>query len=109
MLDAGYREGNSEGDGEDDETAEILGRIYPVRPFELKTQHNGTQSCWCVYLIHGGVIFLLTRPSLSINGLRIRTTAIIPDTFRCLTCLQTFQVEIDHGKIGKQLWCPRDV
>ncbi|KAF9238126.1 MCM2/3/5 family-domain-containing protein [Melanogaster broomeanus] len=50
---------------------------------------------------------------ISIKGLVIRATPVIPDMkvafFRCLTCSHTVQVEIDRGKIAEPARCPRDV
>ncbi|KAG8898440.1 hypothetical protein FRB99_007434, partial [Tulasnella sp. 403] len=50
---------------------------------------------------------------VSIKGLVIRATPIIPDMkvgfFRCLTCSHTMQVEIDRGRIAEPERCPRDV
>jgi DNA replication licensing factor MCM4 len=54
-----------------------------------------------------------TDKLVSIKGLVIRATPVIPDMkvafFRCLTCLHTHQVEIDRGKIEEPTRCPRDV
>ncbi|KAG8943279.1 hypothetical protein FRC04_002959 [Tulasnella sp. 424] len=50
---------------------------------------------------------------ISIKGLVIRATPIIPDMklgfFRCLNCSHTVQVEIDRGRIAEPERCPRDV
>ncbi|KAJ6516151.1 cell division control protein 54 [Mycena sanguinolenta] len=85
----------------DEEIAEIMNKIYKVRPFGLPSVNmrelNPTD----------------TDKLVSINGLVIRSTPIIPDMktafFRCLTCLHTTQVEIDRGKIAEPTICPRDV
>ena len=54
-----------------------------------------------------------TDKLVSIKGLVIRATPVIPDMkvafFRCLTCHHTVQVEIDRGKIEEPSRCPRDV
>lgn len=54
-----------------------------------------------------------TDKLVSIKGLVIRATPVIPDMkvafFRCLTCSHTVQVEIDRGKIEEPTKCPRDV
>jgi len=49
---------------------------------------------------------------ISIKGLVIRTTPIIPDMrdafFRCHVCNHTVKVEIDRGKIAEPTECPRN-
>ncbi|KAJ5295381.1 hypothetical protein PENANT_c001G06226 [Penicillium antarcticum] len=49
---------------------------------------------------------------VSIKGLVIRATPIIPDMkeafFRCSTCSYGVQVDIDRGKIAEPTVCPRD-
>ncbi|EIN14579.1 MCM-domain-containing protein [Punctularia strigosozonata HHB-11173 SS5] len=83
------------------EIAEIMGKVYKVRPFGLKAVNmrdlNPTD----------------TDKLVCIKGLVIRATPVIPDMkvafFRCLTCLHTVQVEIDRGKIDEPGRCPRDV
>jgi DNA replication licensing factor MCM4 len=54
-----------------------------------------------------------TDKLVSIKGLVIRATPVIPDMkvafFRCLSCSHTVQVEIDRGKIEEPARCPRDV
>jgi len=54
-----------------------------------------------------------TDKLVSVKGLVIRATPVIPDMkvafFRCSTCLHTVQVEIDRGKIEEPARCPRDV
>ncbi|KAF8211389.1 MCM-domain-containing protein [Mycena galopus ATCC 62051] len=85
----------------DEEITEILNKVYMVRPFGVESVNmrelNPTD----------------TDKLVSINGLVIRSTPIIPDMktafFRCLTCLHTTQVEIDRGKIAEPTICPRDV
>ncbi|KAK0469030.1 cell division control protein 54 [Desarmillaria tabescens] len=93
-------EGMEGADG-DDEIADIMGKVYKVRPFGLKAVNmrdlNPTD----------------TDKLVSIKGLVIRATPVIPDMkvafFRCLTCSHTVQVEIDRGKIEEPARCPRDV
>lgn len=50
---------------------------------------------------------------VSIKGLVIRTTPIIPDMkdafFRCSVCNHTVKVDIDRGKIAEPTQCPRPV
>ncbi|KDQ56636.1 hypothetical protein JAAARDRAFT_70353 [Jaapia argillacea MUCL 33604] len=83
------------------EIADIMGKIYKVRPYGLKTVNmrdlNPTD----------------TDKLVCIKGLVIRATPVIPDMkvafFRCLTCSHTVQVEIDRGKISEPARCPRDV
>lgn len=89
------------GDAGDEEIADIMGRVYKVRPFGLTTVNmrelNPTD----------------TDKLVSIKGLVIRATPVIPDMkvafFRCLQCAHTVQVEIDRGKIAEPARCPRDV
>ncbi|KAG6850178.1 hypothetical protein H0H93_016858 [Arthromyces matolae] len=83
------------------EIADIIGRVYKVRPFGLPPVNmrdlNPTD----------------TDKLVCIKGLVIRATPVIPDMkvafFRCLTCSHTVQVEIDRGKIEEPARCPRDV
>ncbi|KAJ9318974.1 hypothetical protein DTO271D3_562 [Paecilomyces variotii] len=50
---------------------------------------------------------------ISIKGLVIRTTPVIPDMkeayFRCQTCGHSVKVDIDRGKIAEPTVCPRPV
>ncbi|TDL28000.1 MCM-domain-containing protein [Rickenella mellea] len=85
----------------DEEIADILGKVYKVRPF-------GEQA--------GNMRDLNPQDTdklVSVKGLVIRATPIIPDMktafFRCLTCSHTVQVEIDRGRIDEPARCPRDV
>ncbi|KAG5639766.1 hypothetical protein H0H81_000046 [Sphagnurus paluster] len=90
-----------EGAEGDAEIADIMGRVYKVRPFGLTAVNmrdlNPTD----------------TDKLVCIKGLVIRATPVIPDMkvafFRCLTCSHTVQVEIDRGKIEEPARCPRDV
>ncbi|KAF8624729.1 hypothetical protein AX17_007060 [Amanita inopinata Kibby_2008] len=89
------------GEAGDEEIAEIMGRVYKVRPFGLppvnmrELNPSDTDKLACI------------------KGLVIRATPVIPDMkvafFRCLTCSHTVQVEIDRGKIEEPARCPRDV
>ncbi|KAF9559788.1 MCM-domain-containing protein [Agrocybe pediades] len=90
-----------QGDEAEEEIADIMGRIYKVRPFGLPSVNmrnlNPTD----------------TDKLVCIKGLVIRATPVIPDMkvafFRCLACSHTVQVEIDRGKIEEPHQCPRDV
>jgi DNA replication licensing factor MCM4 len=54
-----------------------------------------------------------TDKLVSVKGLVIRATPVIPDMtiafFRCLVCQHTVQAEIDRGRIAEPDRCPRDV
>ncbi|KZO94675.1 MCM-domain-containing protein [Calocera viscosa TUFC12733] len=90
-----------EGDLGEEEIREIEGKVYKVRPFGISAVNmrdlNPSD----------------TDKLVSIKGLVIRATPIIPDMkqafFRCLTCSHTVQVEIDRGRIEEPARCPRDV
>ncbi|KAJ7276148.1 MCM2/3/5 family-domain-containing protein [Mycena haematopus] len=88
------------GQGEE-EIAEIMNKVYKIRPFGLQSVNMRELNP------------MDTDKLVSINGLVIRSTPIIPDMktafFRCLTCLHTTQVEIYRGKIAEPTICPRDV
>ncbi|KAF8128562.1 MCM2/3/5 family-domain-containing protein [Boletus edulis] len=77
------------------EIADIMAKVYKVRPFGLNSVNMHTDKLICI------------------KGLVIRATPVIPDMkvafFRCLTCSHTVQVEIDRGKIEEPGRCPRDV
>ncbi|KAJ8487967.1 hypothetical protein ONZ51_g3874 [Trametes cubensis] len=85
----------------EEEIAEIMGKVYKIRPFGLPSVNmrdlnpSDTDKLVCI------------------KGLVIRATPVIPDMkvafFRCLTCNHTVQVEIDRGKIDEPARCPRDV
>src|ERR1700712_1837768 len=51
--------------------------------------------------------------TISIKGLVIRTTPIIPDMkdafFRCQVCNHTVKVDIDRGRIAEPTKCPRPI
>ena len=85
----------------DEELGEIMSKVYKVRPFGLPSVNmrdlNPSD----------------TDKLVSIKGLVIRATSVIPDMknafFRCLICQHTHQVEIDRGRIAEPTRCPRDV
>lgn len=81
---------------------EVQKRSYRVRPFGLDNTINMRD----------------LNPSdvdkiISIKGLVIRTTPIIPDMkdafFRCQVCNHTVKVDIDRGKIAEPTKCPRPI
>ena len=80
---------------------EVESRTYKIRPFGLDKTINLRD----------------LNPSdmdkmVSVKGLVIRTTPIIPDMksafFRCSVCHHTVQVDIDRGKIAEPTVCPRE-
>ncbi|KAI9824903.1 MAG: hypothetical protein M1832_001508 [Thelocarpon impressellum] len=82
--------------------ADVASRSYKVRPFGLDKSINLRD----------------LNPNdmdkmVSIKGLVIRTTPIIPDMkeafFRCQVCHHTVKVDIDRGKIAEPVECPRQV
>ncbi|EON65493.1 minichromosome maintenance protein 4 (cell division control protein 54) [Coniosporium apollinis CBS 100218] len=81
---------------------EVEGKIYKVRPFGLDQTINLRE-------LNPGDMDKL----VSIKGLVIRTTPIIPDMkdafFRCAACGHTIKVDIDRGKIAEPTRCPREV
>ncbi|TIB83170.1 MCM-domain-containing protein [Wallemia mellicola] len=85
----------------DDELGEIMSKIYKVRPFGLPSVNmrelNPSD----------------TDKLVSIKGLVIRATSVIPDMknafFKCTICQHTHQVEIDRGRISEPQRCPRDI
>jgi DNA replication licensing factor MCM4 len=103
----------------DAEVAEIMGRVYKVRPFGLTAVNmrelnpSGEALVFCIFLVQVFKTVLDTDKLVCIKGLVIRATPVIPDMkvtfFRCLTCSHTVQVEIDRGKIEEPARCPRDV
>lgn len=81
---------------------EVGSKVYKVRPFGLDSTINLRD----------------LNPSdmdklISIKGLVIRTTPIIPDMkdafFKCQVCNHTVKVDIDRGKIAEPTVCPRPV
>ncbi|GME41062.1 Mini-chromosome maintenance DNA-dependent ATPase [Neofusicoccum parvum] len=81
---------------------EVESKIYRVRPFGLDETINLRE-------LNPGDMDKL----VSIKGLVIRTTPIIPDMkdafFRCSVCNHTVKVDIDRGKIAEPTQCPRPV
>ena len=86
----------------EDLVAECEQRIFRVRPFGLDKTVNLRD----------------LNPEdmdklVSIKGLVIRTTPVIPDMkdafFRCSVCHHTVKVDIDRGKIAEPTRCPREV
>ncbi|KAI9843826.1 MAG: hypothetical protein M1837_006087 [Sclerophora amabilis] len=87
---------------DNDLLADVEARSYKVRPFGLDKTINLRD----------------LNPAdmdkmISIKGLVIRTTPIIPDMkeafFRCQACNHTVRVDIDRGKIAEPTECPRQV
>ena len=85
-----------------DMLADVEARTYRVRPFGLDKSINLRD----------------LNPNdmdkmVSIKGLVIRTTPIIPDMkeafFRCQVCNNSVKVDIDRGKIAEPIACPREV
>lgn len=87
---------------EQDLVAEVEQTIYRVRPFGLDNTTNLRE-------LNPGDMDQL----VSVKGLVIRTTPIIPDMkdafFRCSVCHHTVKVDIDRGKIAEPTRCPREV
>ncbi|KAK5678867.1 MCM DNA helicase complex subunit [Elasticomyces elasticus] len=86
----------------EDIVAEVEHKIYRVRPFGLDQTINLRD-------LNPNDMDKL----VSIKGLVIRTTPIIPDMkdafFRCSVCHHTVKVDIDRGKIAEPTRCPREV
>ncbi|KAJ9096344.1 hypothetical protein QFC21_005164 [Naganishia friedmannii] len=84
-----------------EEANEMQGRIYKVRPF------GGEKTVNMRDLNPGD-----TDKLVSVKGLVIRATPVIPDMklafFRCLVCQHTVQEEIDRGRINEPQRCPRE-
>ncbi|KAF7190619.1 DNA replication licensing factor mcm4 [Pseudocercospora fuligena] len=87
---------------EQDLYAEVESSSYRVRPFGLDKNINLRD----------------LNPKdmdqlVSVKGLVIRTTPIIPDMkdafFRCSVCHHTVKVDLDRGKIAEPTRCPREV
>ncbi|KAL8683508.1 MAG: hypothetical protein Q9186_000548 [Xanthomendoza sp. 1 TL-2023] len=77
-------------------------RVYKVKPFGLDTSINMRE-------LNPNDMDKL----VSIKGLVIRTTPVIPDMktafFRCQVCNHAVNVELDRGKIAEPTRCPRQV
>lgn len=86
----------------EDLVAEVEQKVFRVRPFGLDQTINLRD-------LNPGDMDKL----VSIKGLVIRTTPIIPDMkdafFRCSVCHHTVKVDIDRGKIAEPTRCPREV
>ncbi|OCF45555.1 minichromosome maintenance protein 4 (cell division control protein 54) [Kwoniella heveanensis CBS 569] len=86
----------------DEEVNQLAGRVYKVRPF------GGERTVNMRDLNPGD-----TDKLVSVKGLVIRATPVIPDMttafFRCMVCQHTVQADIDRGKINEPERCPRDV
>lgn len=87
---------------EEDLLAECEQTIYRVRPFGLDKTINLRD-------LNPNDMDKL----VSIKGLVIRTTPVIPDMkdafFRCSVCHHTVKVDIDRGKIAEPTRCPREI
>lgn len=79
---------------------DIETNIYKIRPFNIQTQRGMRE-------LNPNDIDKL----ISVKGLVLRTTAIIPDMkvafFKCNICDHTMSVEIDRGVIQEPSRCPR--
>ncbi|WWC92525.1 uncharacterized protein L201_007484 [Kwoniella dendrophila CBS 6074] len=86
----------------EEEINQIQSKVYKVRPF------GGERSVNMRDLNPGD-----TDKLVSVKGLVIRATPVIPDMitafFRCMVCQHTVQADIDRGKINEPERCPRDV
>ncbi|KAF2173510.1 hypothetical protein M409DRAFT_15790 [Zasmidium cellare ATCC 36951] len=87
---------------EHDLVAEVEQTVYRCRPFGLDKTINLRD-------LNPGDMDQL----VSIKGLVIRTSPIIPDMkdafFRCSVCHHTVKIDIDRGKIAEPTRCPREV
>ncbi|KAF2268865.1 MCM-domain-containing protein [Lojkania enalia] len=81
---------------------EVEQKTYRVRPFGLDKTINLRE-------LNPGDMDKL----VSVKGLVIRTTPIIPDMkdafFRCSVCNHTVKIDIDRGKITEPTRCPRPI
>lgn len=77
--------------------------IYTIRPYNINLAEKGMRE------LNPNDIDKL----VSVKGLVIRSTAIIPDMkvafFKCNACGHTVAVEIDRGVISEPTKCPREV
>ncbi|EGV65636.1 MCM DNA helicase complex subunit [Yamadazyma tenuis] len=82
---------------------EIETNIYTVRPYNINQVERGMRE------LNPNDIDKL----VSVKGLVLRATAIIPDMkvafFKCNACDHTIAVEIDRGVISEPSKCPREV
>ena len=106
----------------DAEIEEMTKKIWKCRPFGGEQTVNmrdlnpsGKFSHTSGSSTNGPLIKLIsdTDKIVSVKGLVIRATPVIPDMnvafFRCLVCQHTMEVEIDRGRIAEPDRCPRDV
>ncbi|KAF2422456.1 DNA replication licensing factor mcm4 [Tothia fuscella] len=81
---------------------EVMEREYKVRPFGLDAAINLRE-------LNPGDMDKL----VSVKGLVIRTTPIIPDMkvafFRCAVCNHAVTVDLDRGKIAEPTVCPKPI
>jgi DNA replication licensing factor MCM4 len=82
---------------------DIETNIYTIRPYNINLAEKGMRE------LNPNDIDKL----VSVKGLVIRSTAIIPDMkvafFKCNACGHTVAVEIDRGVISEPTKCPREV
>ncbi|RLV92978.1 DNA replication licensing factor MCM4 [Spathaspora sp. JA1] len=82
---------------------EVEGKVYTIRPYNVNLVPRGIRE------LNPNDIDKL----VSIKGLTIRSTSIIPDMkiafFKCNTCGHTLGVEIDRGVISEPTKCPREI
>lgn len=82
---------------------DIETNIYTIRPFNINTVRKGMRE------LNPNDIDKL----VSVKGLVLRASAIIPDMkvafFKCNACDHTIAVEIDRGVISEPTKCPREV
>jgi DNA replication licensing factor MCM4 len=101
-----------------DLVSEVESKVYKVRPFGIDQTINlrdlnpsGKEEV--AIRKNGANCFTDMDKMISIKGLVIRTTPIIPDMkeafFRCQVCNHTVKVDIDRGKIAEPTECPRRV
>lgn len=81
------------------ERMDLSDLVFCVRPYNLQETYNLRDlNPWDIDRL------------VSIRGLLIRTTPVIPDPktgfFKCLLCQDTLTVEIDRGKIEEPTRCP---
>ncbi|GAB7347599.1 hypothetical protein MBLNU459_g4477t1 [Dothideomycetes sp. NU459] len=101
-MDAGTPKTPQEPAEVSDLVMEVDSTTYRIRPFGLDKTINLRE-------LNPGDMDKM----VSIKGLVIRTTPIIPDMkeafFRCSVCHHTVKVDIDRGKIAEPTVCPRGV
>lgn len=82
---------------------DIESRIFTVRPYNINIVAKGMRE------LNPNDIDKL----VSVKGLVLRATAIIPDMkvalFKCNTCGHTVAVELDRGVLSEPSKCPREV